>query len=289
MGASKRWGFEMTKALAGLFGGGSGKKDAAIAAEKQYGANKQNVLDQASNAAKYGNVSDQFGGSRSFRQNPDGSYTTTSTLGQTGQDYLNGMSALGAQARGAMGQGFDTLDPTAIQAQADKYYASNSANLTRTLEAKRQALDVKLRNQGLVPGTEAYDRAARGYENSADDATTALYGQAMGQSYQQAANDLANARNYALNANAQAGGVLNRTLGIDGSGQPNIQTPGAVPEGALYMQGAQQDQAAKNALWGALGGIGGAVLGMPGVGAGIGNGLARMGRGVADAWTAANS
>ena len=275
--------------MGALIGGGSGARSAQRVIDAQTAANARNVTDQASNASRYGNVSDQFGGTRSFSQNPDGTYTTRSTLGQTGQDYLNGMSQLGAQARGAIGQGFDTLDPTAIQAQADKYYASNSANLTRNLEAKRQALDVKLRNQGLVPGTEAYDRAARGYENSADDATNALYGQAMGQSYQMASGDLANARNYALNANAQAGGVLNRTLGIDGSGQPNIQTPGAVNEAGIMMQGAQQDQAARNAMWSAIAGGVGTIAGIPGVGTGIGNGLARMGRGVADAWTTANS
>jgi hypothetical protein len=80
-------------------------------------------------------------------------------------------------------------DASAVNSRAKEYFDASTANTRRLQDQQRQTLDGRLRAQGLVPGTEAYDRAMRGFENQASDALTSQWTQAQQQAHSLAGQD----------------------------------------------------------------------------------------------------
>jgi hypothetical protein len=151
---------------------------------------------------------------------------------------------------------------------------SNEATESRLMELGRKRLDPKfaegrssletqLYNQGVMPGTEAYDRAMRGFGQQENDAYNELLLSGRGQSVQEALT----ARNQPINeiTALMSGGQVT---------QPNFQqTPQTNVAGTdiagltmdAYKYGPlaqyQAQQANKQAMMGGLFGLGGAALG----------------------------
>jgi hypothetical protein len=147
----------------------AGNLDAARAATA---ANRVNQI------TPYGNLDYTISG-----QDPYGNptWTAKTSLSDVGQQLLNNQnntslglgSAINAQlgqVQNVMGQGFNPNIPqtqTALQNQGgmqgwDKANALLMQRLQPQMEIQQKSLDAKLANQGVVAGTEAYNRAKMG-------------------------------------------------------------------------------------------------------------------------------
>lgn len=129
------------------------------------------------------------------------------------------------------------------------------------LAERRAATDLQLRNQGLTPGSAAYERAIRSVDQAGNDATTSLLLNAR----QQALQEALTARNQPLNETAalltgqqvQQPNFVNTALAQSAPG--DLQGASATAyQGQLAA--AQQKQAAQNANMGGLYGLGGAAI-----------------------------
>ncbi len=103
-------------------------------------------------------------------------------LTPTGQkllDYQNASSlGLGEQTTQALGRVNDSLsqpfDYGSVQDVQDQSYKAQTDRLDPQWQQRQQATETQLVNQGLRPGTEAYDNAMRDFNQGRNDA----YGQA---------------------------------------------------------------------------------------------------------------
>lgn len=103
-------------------------------------------------------------------------------LTPTGQkllDYQNASSlGLGQQTTQALGRVNDSLskpfDYGSVQDVQDQSYKAQTDRLDPQWQQRQQATETQLVNQGLRPGTEAYDNAMRDFDTGRNDA----YGQA---------------------------------------------------------------------------------------------------------------
>lgn len=90
-------------------------------------------------------------------------YSTTGTLRQL--DY---------------GNLYNVDDPQfTLQRAEDATYDRMATRLNQQFSSEEQSLDIKLRNQGLVPGDEAYDAAIRNLQNRKTDAFQAAQNEAI--------------------------------------------------------------------------------------------------------------
>lgn len=104
------------------------------------------------------------------------------TLSQTGQkllDYQNAASmGLGDQTTAALGRVGDSLsqpfDYGSVQDVQDQSYKAQTDRLNPEWDQRQESTETQLINQGLRPGTEAYDNAMRTFSQGRNDA----YGQA---------------------------------------------------------------------------------------------------------------
>ena len=102
-------------------------------------------------------------------------------------------------------------DPYQTRQRAeDAMYSSAMNRLTPQFEAEKQAMEIKLRNQGLSPGDEAYDSQMQGVNQRQTDATNnAIWGSVgegraeSGQMYGQQLSSNQNAFSQALGSNQQ--------------------------------------------------------------------------------------
>ncbi|MFA6984628.1 MAG: hypothetical protein WC213_00280 [Arenimonas sp.] len=129
-------------------------------------------------------------------------------------------------------------------------------------DQRQAALDTSLRNQGVMPGTEAYTNATRDFGMQRDNS----YNSALLAGRGQAATEALAQRNQPLN---EIGALLSNS----GVQQPNFtNTPQTNVAPTDYMGAVNMQQSAlnnqyntqvgaNNAVWGALGGLGGAALG----------------------------
>lgn len=131
------------------------------------------------------------------------------------------------------------------------------------LADRRNALETKLYNQGVMPGTEAYDRAMRADTEGSNDAYNQLLLSGRGQAVQEALT----ARNQPINeitALMSGGQVTQPTFGstpttnVAGTDVAGL-TMDAYKYGPLAQY--QASQANKQAMMGGLFGLGGAALG----------------------------
>lgn len=185
--------------------------------------------------------------------NPNSLWTQNINLSPVGKQLLdyNDASSLGLASlqSGAEGRVADTyanpMDQSSVQDTADRAYGNYTARLDPQWAQRQQQQETQLRNQGLVPGGEAYDNAMRDFNNARNDAYAQANTASIGT--MPATYALANAQYNqplnALNAIRTGSQVTNPTFGA----VPQQQTtPGANLLGAAQAQGTY-DQGLYNA------------------------------------------
>lgn len=149
----------------------------------------------------YGNLDYAITGSDPYG-NP--TWTATTSLSDVGQQLLNNQnqaslglgSAINAQlgqVQNVMGQGFNPNLPSTGMNPGETYQDAYMRRLAPQIQQNREQVASNLANQGVVPGTKAYDNAMRQQAQKENDlllgATTQGFGvgqQANQQAYNQA-------------------------------------------------------------------------------------------------------
>lgn len=230
----------------------AGNKDAAIAAQRG------SMINQFT---PYGSLTYSDAGKDSFG-NPI--YNSNINLSASGQQMLNQQNKLGTglftAQDNALNQvnGRGPMDLKSVQDVADRAYKNYTSRLDPQWAHQQEMTDTQLRNQGLTPGTEAYDNAMRDFNNAKNDAYTQANTAAintMPQTYQLAAAQYDQPLNE-LNALRTGSQVTNPQFTNANPGQQT--TAGANMLGAAQMQG-QYNQGLYNSQVGqqnaAMGGL----------------------------------
>lgn len=205
---------------------------------------------------------------------------------------LAGVAESGLNRVGAgMAQGFDTSNIHPLQADAaarqqaqDAAYRQQTSRLDPQWDTRQQQQETQLRNQGLVPGGEAYTNAMRDFNFGRNDAynsafnnsfNTGLAAQQADFGMQSGANtqniqQQAYLRSLPLNElNALRTGAQVQSPQFQGYNPSQIgQTPimqGAMAQGQANQNAYNAQVGANNSFMSGLAGLGGAALGMPGV------------------------
>lgn len=237
-------------------------------------------------AAKYATAANRVNqyspyGSSTYKQGNPGSdtdpqWSQTINLSPTGQALLDRQNqyslGLGDVTNKSLGQvqGQGNFDLSSVDKIADQAYQAQTARLDPQWQQRQQQVETQLVNQGLRPGTEAYDNAMRDFNTGRNDAYTQARITAMNsmpQTYQlaQAAYDQPLNRLNALRTGQQ---VTNPQF----SAVPQQQTTaGANLLGAAQAQGSydqglyNSNVASNNAMTGGLFTLGAAAAGASGV------------------------
>jgi hypothetical protein len=161
--------------------------------------------------------------------NPQLQSALTSLLGQTGasgqqlSSAMSGISGLTGKYQGLMG-GLGALQsqisPTAAQDYAkqgqDAYYKSATAYLDPQYAQQQTSLDAKLANQGITPGSEAYNNAMGNFQRDKDFAYNQAANSAITQGQQMGLNQLQEQEG-AVNTQAGLYGLMGQNLGAQGA------------------------------------------------------------------------
>lgn len=220
--------------------------DYAGAAQATASGNKE-----AAQQAQQANLVNQYTpyGSLTYSQDPSSrfesgnpSYSGQINLSPTGQQLLDTQNqtslGLGRSINGALGQvnGQGPMEQNSVQDTADRAYSNYTKRLDPQWEHQQAMTETQLRNQGLVPGGEAYDNAMRDFNNAKNDAYTQANTASintMPQTYQLASAQYNQPLNY-LNALRTGAQVTNPQF----NNAPQQQTaPGANLLGAAQAQG----------------------------------------------------
>jgi len=137
-------------------------------------------------------------------------------LGQIGNQYVD-------QIKQTAGQAAPDFNTSRQQAQ-DALYANNTQYLDPQFSKEQERLQSQLANQGVVPGTEAYDNAMQDFNSAKNQAYAGARNSAIsGASGQQSQNigNWAALQNQPINA-------LNSLRGATQVQTPNFQTPGSI-------------------------------------------------------------
>jgi len=171
-----------------------------------------NVPDFSS--AAHPNTSNPLGG-QTWNGNTS-SFGFSGLAGDTFQSLLKGMNSSAG------------IDPAvAGKAAEDKMYAALQSRLDPAWANRQSAFDAQLANQGLQPGTEAYNNAARTFGQQRNDA----YGQAAGQAIGLGQQEQGQARANAMMPFTEAG----QMMGLLGQQGNNL---GSGLQAAQYQMGA---------------------------------------------------
>jgi len=188
-------------------------------------------------------------GSTQWTQDEAGNWTQNTTLTPGLNDAVQNLT-------NTIGQG-SSLDPGAARDQAiQAAYGQATSRLDPQWEQRQQAQQAQLANQGLTPGTRAYDAQVQSTNNAQNDAyAQAMYGAQTG------------AGNAAFGQSLAANNQPYQQLGsLQGLTQQNSFMPSADLLGALGQQYAGQlnqygiDQAGKNSKMSGAGALGGAAI-----------------------------
>ncbi len=208
-------------------------------------SNEQNSANAAQQAAyNRPNQQNQYGSTLSYQQtgtdargNPI--FSQTQNLGEQGTQFAGGFAGLGQQyIQGASDFQANRPDLSggAALTKAEDY---TTANINRQYGIQRDQLDNKLKNQGLQPGTEAYDNAMRNLDNSFGDQKNTMIANTQNQFFNQG---LANRNQQASEFNLlqPAAGYAGNTITGPFANVPGINVANTDVAG-LYRQN-QQDQ-----------------------------------------------
>lgn len=265
------------------------------------------ALNNANEVNPYGTVNYAITGYQDVNGQKIPTYTKTTTLDPAQQQLLDQQNALGAQMNGIAGRQLTNLDetlskpvdfsgaPAAPTADRGRYEEAMMARLNPQLERDRAALESKLANQGIMPGSEAYREAIALSDRGINDARTQTVlsagdyaGQELSQG-QSARNayiqELLAERNQPINeiSTLMNGGQVTmpqfqqyqggNVAGTDIAGitQQNYQN---------QMAAYQQKLASRNAMMGGIAGLAGSVAMAPMTGGGslAGNFFGGLGR-----------
>jgi hypothetical protein len=225
----------------------------------------------------YGNLDYSITGQDSYG-NP--TWTATTSLSDIGQQLLNNQNqaslGLGGTINAAlgrtqemMGEGFNPNLPQVGINAGEQYQDAYMRRLAPQIEQGREALDVKLANQGIPVGSEAYRRAQMAQSQRENDlllgATTQGFGTGL-QANQQAYNQAMTNYNMPLNTLSalRSGSQVQNPSFVNSAQQAT--TSGADILGATQMgYNAQMGdfnakQAAQQSLNSGLMGLGGAAM-----------------------------
>ena len=194
---------------------------------------------------------------KKYLQNYDTS-KVDSTIGNMESAALDYSSQLGN-----MGQYNFSADGSdeARQRAENAVYQSFLEKATPQFEQQTDDLQTRLINQGLTPGSEAYQRAMNDLQENQNDALSQAAYQAVLQgqdAFSQSLADEINAGSYGNSAQQNYINLINSMLANSVSGYENQQNIFSVGAGKSNLQ-YQQDKA--NAKGGLLGGIAGAISG----------------------------
>jgi len=242
-------------------------------------ANQQNRQNADQNAAYNRlNQRDQFGNTLNYSQtgtdaNGNPIFQASQGLGQTGQQFAGGFGQLGQDYFSRAGQ-----DMPSSQGAFDQAYNYATANLEPRFQRATDAMENRLRNQGLDPTSEAYKSQMNDLglqQNEArNNLVTGLQGQMFNQgmqSRQQGMNELQPGLQFGM------GTLQPNLVNTPQVGVQNVDVAGL--NQAAYnqqMQQYQQQMQQRNAMIGGLASIGGtaagALMGGP-LGASLGSSL----------------
>jgi hypothetical protein len=170
------------------------------AVASQQAVNAQNVANRPTQNTPWGNSQ--------WIQGPDGQWTQNVSLDPQDQQSLDSQQQIGADkskfAQGMFGRvqnemgapvDFDKFQQygelgdydTRRQGAEDAAYSRASSRLDPYWQQQSSDMDIQLRNQGLVPGDEAYDRAIGNLDRAKNDAYSTARDDAMGQGRQESA------------------------------------------------------------------------------------------------------
>lgn len=190
-------------------------------------------------------------GSTGWTQGPDGRYTQNTQLaGGLGQGAGNLENQIGNQ--GPLDNG-STVRQQAIDASYNQAASRLNPQWSQADESFRQ----QMANQGLDPGSQAFDNARGNFDRSRNDAYTSAMNNAISNGNQAQAltfNENLQAQN---NPYQQLGMLNGLTSGMSGQGTQTQYLPAAMQayQGALQNYGIQQQ--GKNSAMSGLGGLAG--------------------------------
>lgn len=236
---------------------------ASATANKQQQFNTQNVQTQA--AYNRPDQTNAFGNSVNWVQtgtdaNGAPTFSQNQSLGASGQQYASGLSNLGQKYFNTAGQGIGDSN-----AAFDRAYGYASANLEPRFQRSTDAMENKLRNQGLDPTSEAFKSRMNDLALQQNEARNNLTTNIQGQMFNQALEG----RQQTLNELQP--GVQFGNLAM-GTGQASFSpiSVGSVDYGqmqnAAYNQQNEQvkaQNAERQAMIGGLASLGGAIIGGP--------------------------
>lgn len=263
--------------MGGMTGGGKGGSapkapDFTRIAQQQADISRQNVDQQT--RANRADQTNAFGASTDWTQNPDGSWSSSSSFGGD-----LGTALANLTGRVANQGGLPTGDQARDQAISAAYGQATS-RLDPQFAQREESLRAQLANQGLDPGSEAFNAEMSNFGNARNDAYTSAMNSAIGQG--------TTAGNAIFQQGVQSQQLPWQQLGmLSGLGQQDsytmagqAQTPDLMGAAGQNYQGARdryaQQQAGKNSTLGGLGSLagmaGGFMLGGP-AGAALGGSL----------------
>ncbi len=230
-------------------------------------ANTQNTQNAFQNAAfNRVNQTDAQGNSLNWSQtgtdaqgNPV--FSAAQSLGQRGQDYSTGLAGIGQQYFSQAGNQPDLGSGAAF----DRAYGYASANLEPRFQRATDAMENRLRNQGLDPTSEAYKSAANDLALQQNEArnnlVTGLQGQMFNQGLQQRQQQMGELMPGVTGGQAfmQPGYVNTPQVGVQNVDIAGLNQAAKAGE----WQGYQADSQRQGAMLGGLAGIGGALIGAP--------------------------
>ena len=188
-------------------------------------------------------------GSTGWSQGPDGRWTQNTQLsGGLGA----GVTGLENTIANQNPEDVATARNQAIQAN----YSQAASRLDPQWAQREEAQRSQLANQGLDPGSQAYDTAAANLGRERNDAYTSAMNNAIGQGNQTQMAQLAQ-----QNAPYQQLGEINSLMsGLSGTGSQTQLLPAAMQayQGALQNYGIQQQ--GKNSMMGGAAGLGALAL-----------------------------
>lgn len=187
-------------------------------------------------------------------------FSQQSSYGATGNMYAGGLSGLGSQYFNTAGQGAPDSS-----AALDKAEAFATSRLDRQRDLSTKALDTKLKNQGLQPGTPAYDNAMRSTLDSYGDQRNTMTAQLQNQMFNQGLQG----RQQQMSELQPGLGFASTALAGPSQQYGNLNVPN-IDLSSIYNQAWQQQQQNvqqqnqyNNAMMGGLAGLGGGILGGP--------------------------
>lgn len=230
-------------------------------------ANTQNTNNAFQNAAfNRVNQQDAFGNSLTYQQNgvdAQGNpiFSANQQLGQIGQQYTQGLAGLGQQYFDQAGARPDLGSNAAF----DRAYQTATANLEPRFQRTTEAMENRLRNQGLDPTSEAYRAQMNDVALQQNEARNNLVTNLQSQVFQQGLQDrqqqmteLQPGLNFA-NQVTQPGYVNTPQVGVQNVDVAGLNQASKADEWKGYQADSQRQQA----MIGGLAGIGGALIGAP--------------------------